>query len=49
MFIKPYIARLSRGELFITMAGGMAGIAGTVMVVYGYILRRWCRMPSAMC
>lgn len=38
MFIKPYLAKLSRGELFITMAGGMAGIAGTVMVVYGYIL-----------
>lgn len=38
MFIKPYLARLSRGELFITMAGGMAGIAGTVMVVYGIIL-----------
>jgi len=38
MFIKPYLAKLSRGELFITMAGGMAGIAGTVMVVYGFIL-----------
>jgi CNT family concentrative nucleoside transporter len=38
MFIKPYLAKLSRGELFITMAGGMAGIAGTVMVIYGYIL-----------
>ena len=39
MFIKPYLAKLSRGELFITMAGGMAGIAGTVMVLYGVILR----------
>lgn len=39
MFIKPYLAKLSRGELFITMAGGMAGIAGTVMVVYGFILK----------
>ena len=38
MFIKPYLAKLSRGELFITMAGGMAGIAGTVMVLYGVIL-----------
>ena len=38
MFIKPYLIKLSRGELFITMAGGMAGIAGTVMVVYGVIL-----------
>ena len=38
MFIKPYLSKLSRGELFITMAGGMAGIAGTVMVLYGIIL-----------
>ena len=38
MFIKPYLVKLSRGELFITMAGGMAGIAGTVMVLYGVIL-----------
>ena len=38
MFIKPYLAKLSRGELFITMAGGMAGIAGTVMVIYGIML-----------
>ena len=39
LFIKPYIAKLSRGELFITMTAGMAGIAGTVMVLYGIILR----------
>ncbi len=38
LFIRPYLGKLSRGELFITMAGGMAGIAGTVMVIYGYIL-----------
>ncbi len=38
MFIKPYLAKLSRGELFITMAGGMAGIAGTVLVIYGIML-----------
>ncbi len=39
LFIKPYIAKLSRGELFITMTAGMAGIAGTVMVIYGIILK----------
>ncbi len=39
LVIKPYIAKLSRGELFITMTCGMAGIAGTVMVLYGIILR----------
>jgi CNT family concentrative nucleoside transporter len=39
MFIRPYIARLSRGELLTTMVCGMAGIAGTVMVLYGIILK----------
>jgi concentrative nucleoside transporter, CNT family len=38
LVIKPYIAKLTRGELFITMSCGMAGIAGTVMVLYGLIL-----------
>jgi concentrative nucleoside transporter, CNT family len=39
MFIKPYIAKLSRGELFVVMTGSMAGIAGTVMALYALILR----------
>jgi concentrative nucleoside transporter, CNT family len=39
MFIRPYIAKLTRGELFITMTCGMAGIAGTVMVLYGIFLK----------
>ena len=39
LFIKPYISKLSRGELMITMTAGMAGIAGTVMVLYGIILK----------
>ena len=39
LFIRPYLAKLSRGELFIVMTGGMAGIAGTVFVVYATILR----------
>ena len=39
LFIRPYLAYLSRGELFIVMTGGMAGIAGTVFVVYATILR----------
>ena len=29
---------MSRGELFIVMTGGMAGIAGTMMVLYASIL-----------
>ncbi len=39
LFIRPYLKRLSRGELFIVMTGGMAGIAGTVFVLYATILR----------
>ncbi|HVX98464.1 MAG TPA: nucleoside transporter C-terminal domain-containing protein [Pseudorhodoplanes sp.] len=39
LFIKPYLARLTRGELFIVMTGGMAGIAGTVLVLYAEILK----------
>jgi concentrative nucleoside transporter, CNT family len=39
LFIRPYLAKLSRGELFIVMTGGMAGIAGTVFVLYATILR----------
>ena len=46
LFIKPYIAKLTRGELFITMTAGMAGIAGTVMVLYGIILK--ATVPDAI-
>jgi CNT family concentrative nucleoside transporter len=38
LFIRPYLARLTRSELFIVMTGGMAGIAGTVLVLYAQIL-----------
>src|SRR6266849_9154505 len=36
--IKPYLARLTRSELFMVMTGGMAGIAGTVLVLYATVL-----------
>jgi CNT family concentrative nucleoside transporter len=39
LFIRPYLARLTRGELFMVITGGMAGIAGTVFVLYATILR----------
>jgi CNT family concentrative nucleoside transporter len=39
LFIRPYLAKVSRGELFAIMAGGMASIAGTVLFLYGAILR----------
>jgi CNT family concentrative nucleoside transporter len=38
LLIRPYLLRLSRGELFALMSCGMAGIAGTVMVLYAAIL-----------
>ena len=38
MFIRPYLAQLSRSELFLVMTGGMAGIAGTVLVLYATFL-----------
>ena len=38
LFVRPYLNRLSRGELFIVMTCGMAGIAGTMMVLYAGIL-----------
>ena len=46
LFVRPYLARLSRGELFAIMAGGMASIAGTVLFLYGSILGRV--MPDAV-
>ncbi len=38
LFIRPYLAKLSRSELFVVMTGGMAGIAGTVLVLYAQFL-----------
>lgn len=34
LFIRPYLKLLTRSELFLVMTGGMAGIAGTVLVLY---------------
>ena len=38
LFIKPYMPQLTRSELFVVMTGGMAGIAGTVLVLYATML-----------
>ncbi len=49
LFIRPYLARLTRSELFIVMTGGMAGIAGTVLVIYATLVDIGdprCRCPS---
>src|SRR5260221_502486 len=38
LIVRPYLARVSRGELFAIMVGGMASIAGTVLFLYASIL-----------
>lgn len=38
LLIRPYLARLSRSELFMVMTCGMATVAGSVMVLYSVIL-----------
>jgi concentrative nucleoside transporter, CNT family len=38
LLIRPYLMRLERGELFALMSCGMAGIAGTVMVIYATLV-----------
>ncbi len=38
LFIRPYLAGLTRSELFVVMTGGMAGIAGTVLVIYATLV-----------
>ncbi len=38
LVVRPYLARMTRTELFVTMTCGMATIAGTVMVLYATLL-----------
>ena len=38
LFVRPYLAQMTRSELFLIMTGGMAGIAGTVLVLYATLL-----------
>lgn len=38
LLIKPYLSRVSRGELFMIMSSGMAGVAGSVMAFYAGII-----------
>jgi CNT family concentrative nucleoside transporter len=46
LLVKPYLARVSRGELFIILSAGMAGVAGTVMALYAGIVGP--RVPDAL-
>jgi CNT family concentrative nucleoside transporter len=45
LFVRPYLAGMSRGALFATMTVGMAGIAGTVLALYASLLEP--RVPGA--
>jgi CNT family concentrative nucleoside transporter len=46
LVVRPYIAAMSRSELFVTMSCGMATIAGTVMVLYATFLAH--AVPDAL-
>ena len=39
LLIKPYLAKLSRAELFMLMTVGLASVAGTMFVLYATILK----------
>jgi len=39
LLVRPYLSRMSRGELFAVMTVGMATVAGTVLELYGTILK----------
>jgi len=46
LIVRPYIRRMTRSELFVTMSCGMAGVAGTVMVLYAGMLK--AILPDAL-
>jgi CNT family concentrative nucleoside transporter len=46
LLVRPYLARMQRGELFALMTCGMAGVAGTVMVIYASFLAS--QIPNAL-
>jgi CNT family concentrative nucleoside transporter len=46
LFVRPYLERMTRSELFSVMTCGMSNIAGTVMALYASILGS--RVPDAM-
>ena len=46
LLVKPYLMRMQRGELFALMTCGMAGVAGTVMVIYASFLAPF--VPNAL-
>jgi CNT family concentrative nucleoside transporter len=45
VLIRPYIEKLTRSELYVVMCTGMAGIAGTVLVLFATMLEG--KVPNA--
>jgi CNT family concentrative nucleoside transporter len=46
LLVRPYLLRMQRGELFALMTCGMAGVAGTVMIIYASFLSPF--VPNAL-
>jgi concentrative nucleoside transporter, CNT family len=46
LLVRPYLAQMQRGELFALMTCGMAGVAGTVMIIYASFLAPF--VPNAL-
>jgi CNT family concentrative nucleoside transporter len=46
LLVRPYLTRMQRGELFALMTCGMAGVAGTVMIIYASFLSPF--VPNAL-
>src|SRR3984885_4435533 len=46
LLVRPYLMRMQRGELFALMTCGMAGVAGTVMIIYASFLAPF--VPNAL-
>lgn len=38
IFVRPFLAKLTRSELFVLMVAGMATISGTVLVLYAQLI-----------
>ena len=38
MFVRPFLPKLTRSELFVLMVGGMATISGSVLVLYAQVI-----------
>ncbi|MFV3075568.1 NupC/NupG family nucleoside CNT transporter [Niveispirillum fermenti] len=45
MLVRPYLSRLSRGELFIIMVDGLSVIGGSMMILLGTLLES--KVPNA--